>query len=58
MFDVERKFPLVYRKLKKILFHENLRIIQGNSRSQKNKLFSVVNVVVSKSKTSLETVYL
>ena len=35
MFGVERKFPLMYRKLKKILFHENLRIIYGNSRSQK-----------------------
>ena len=35
MFGVERKFPQMYRKLKKILFHENLRIIYGNSRSQK-----------------------
>ena len=31
----------MYRKSKKMLFYENSRSIHGNSRSQKNKLFSV-----------------
>ena len=38
MFDVERKFPLICRELKKIIIHENSRLIHGNSRSpQKTK---------------------
>ena len=39
---LERKFPLMYRKLKKILFHENSRLIYDNSRSQ-DKEFRVAS---------------
>ena len=46
----------MYRELKKMLFHKNSRSIYDNLRSQKNKLFSVVNVVVNKSKTSCHQV--
>ena len=49
--SLERESPQICRKLKKILFYENLRIIHGNSRSQKNKLFSVVDVVAACQRT-------
>ena len=35
---LERESPQMYRKLKKMLFYENLRSIHGNSRSQEKNL--------------------
>ena len=48
----ERKLSRIFRKLKKIIFHDNLRLINDNSRSNKKKLFNVVKVVVNMSKIS------
>ena len=37
-YVIERELPQMYRKLKKMLFYENLRSIHGNSRSQEKNL--------------------
>ena len=54
MFMLEQQFTAINQQCKEIIF-DNCRNIAGNCCSQ-NKLFSVVNVAVNKSKTSCHQV--